>query len=127
MEGVFKIAVIGIGGALGAVARHLVNISPAATAFKAFPLATFLINVSGSFFIGFMTIALAEKFDVGENLRAAVIVGFLGAFTTFSTFEMEIFTLTGEKQVFLGLAYAVLSVIVGFAGVAAGVALANRL
>lgn len=127
MEGVSKIVIIGIGGAIGSVARHLVNISPVATIFKSFPLATFLINVSGSFLIGFLTIALAQKFDVGENTRAAIIVGFLGAFTTFSTFEMEFFTLAGDKQAFLGLAYMLLSVIVGFAGVAAGVALANRL
>lgn len=127
MESVIKLAMIGVGGALGAVARHLVNISPAAAILRSFPLATFLINVTGSFLIGFLTVALSEKLEVGENMRAAIIIGFLGAFTTFSTFEMEIFNLAGENQAFIGLAYAVLSVIVGFAGVAAGVALAHRL
>ncbi len=127
MDGVAKLFMIGIGGAVGAVARHLVNISPVAGIFKSFPLATFLINVSGSFLIGFLTISMAEKFEIGETARAAIIVGFLGAFTTFSTFEMEIFSLAGEKQMLAGIMYAVLSVVVGFIGVAAGVALAHRL
>jgi CrcB protein len=127
MEGATKLAVIGLGGALGAVARYLVNFSPLSSMFQSFPLATFLINVSGSFAIGFLTIVFAEKFEVSDNVRAAVIVGFLGAFTTFSTFEYEILDLYSGKQTMTALLYVVLSVLVGFIGVVSGVALANRL
>ncbi len=127
MEGAIKLAVIGLGGALGAVARHLVNISPVSLIFQSFPLATFLINMTGSFAIGFAAIVFAEKYEISENIRAAVIVGFLGAFTTFSTFEFEVLSLLNGKQGLLALLYVVLSVAVGFVGVAAGVALANRL
>lgn len=127
MEGAIKLAVIGLGGALGAVARHLVNISPVSSIFQSFPLATFLINMTGSFAIGFAVVAFAERFEVSENIRAAVIVGFLGAFTTFSTFEFEALALVNGKQGLLALAYVVLSVAVGLAGVASGAALASRL
>jgi len=55
-----------------------------------------------------------------------VIVGFLGAFTTFSTFEMEIFGLVREREFVTGFVYLFLSVLVGFVGVVAGVALGRR-
>lgn len=126
METGIKILSVAIGGSFGAVARYLVNISPAAGLFEKFPFPTFLINVSGSFLIGFLMILLADKIEVSENFRMAVIVGFLGAFTTFSTFEMEIFGLVRERHFTTALIYLLLSVIVGFIGVIAGVELAKR-
>lgn len=126
METSLKILSIAIGGAFGAVARYLINISPVANVFEKFPLPTFLINVIGSFLIGFLMILFADKIPVSENVRMAVIVGFLGAFTTFSTFEMEIFGLMREKQLAIAFLYLALSVLVGFAGVLAGVALGRR-
>ena len=98
METLTKIFAVALGGAAGAVARYLVNVSPLANLFQTFPFATFFINVSGSFLIGFLMIFFAEKAAVGENLRLAVVVGFLGAYTTFSTFEFETFALLREKQ-----------------------------
>ncbi len=126
METAFKILVVAIGGALGAVARYLVNISPLTAVFEKFPLPTFLINIIGSFLIGFFMILFADRYTANENLRMAVIVGFLGAFTTFSTFEAEIFGLMREKQLAIAFLYLALSVLVGFAAVLAGVALARR-
>lgn len=126
MEAALKIFSVAIGGAFGAVARYLINISPLAGVFEKFPLPTFLINISGSFLIGFLMIVFADKFVANENLRMAVIVGFLGAFTTFSTFEVEIFGLMREKQLVMAFVYMALSVLVGFAGVVAGVALGRR-
>jgi len=126
METGIKILSVAIGGSFGAVARYLVNISPAAGLFEKFPFPTFLINISGSFLIGFLMILLADKIEVSENFRMAVIVGFLGAFTTFSTFEMEIFGLVRERHFTTALIYLLLSVIVGFIGVIAGVELAKR-
>jgi len=126
METLTKILFVAIGGSFGAVARYLINVSPVANVFEKFPLPTFLINITGSFLIGFLLIVFTDKMHVSDNLRMAVIVGFLGAFTTFSTFEMEIFGLMREKQFFIGLLYLALSVLVGFAGVLAGVALGRR-
>ena len=117
---------VAIGGAFGAVARYLINISPAANLFEKFPFPTFLINISGSFLIGFLMILLADKISVGENLRMAIIVGFLGAFTTFSTFEIEILGLVRERYFTTALVYLVLSVVIGFVGVIAGVETARR-
>ena len=117
---------IALGGASGAVLRYLINVSPLSLWFEKFPFPTFFINVTGSFLIGFLLILLTDKFDAGENLRLAVIVGFLGAFTTFSTFELEIFALIREKYFTTAFLYLFLSVLVGFAGVSAGVWLAKK-
>ncbi len=127
METAFKILSVALGGAFGAVARYLLNISPLAQVFEKFPFPTFLINIIGSFLIGFLMIVFADKLEVSENVRMAVIVGFLGAFTTFSTFEMEIFTLMRERQLLVAFLYLFLSVSVGFIGVLAGVALGRRM
>lgn len=125
MEAFTKISAVAVGGAFGAIARHLINISPLAETFKNFPLPTFVINVSGSFLIGFLAIILTDRFEVSETVRLAVIVGFLGAFTTFSTFEMEIYGLTAERNSSIGLLYLLLSVVVGFVAVFAGVRFAR--
>lgn len=126
METFAKVAFIAAGGAAGAVARYLVNISPLANIFDKFPLPTFLINVVGSFLIGFLLILLTDKYEISDNLRMAVIVGFLGAFTTFSTFEMEIYGLIREKLPLMAFLYFFLSVVAGFLGLVAGVSLARK-
>ena len=126
MDAALKILSIAIGGSLGAVARYLVNISPLAGAAGKFPLPTFVINIVGSFLIGFLMIVFADKVEVNDNIRMAVIVGFLGAFTTFSTFEAEVFGLVREREFLTGFLYLFLSVFVGFVGVVAGVAIGRR-
>ena len=123
MEAYTKVFSVAVGGALGAVARHLINISPLANVFQNFPLPTFLINVTGSFLIGFLLILLTDRLEVSEAVRMAVIVGFLGAFTTFSTFEMEIYGLSSEREHATALLYVLLSVVCGFVAVVAGVRL----
>lgn len=127
METAVKILSIAAGGAFGAVARYLVNISPIAALFDKFPFPTFVINIVGSFLIGFVVTMFAGRVDVSENVTMAIIVGFIGAFTTFSTFEMEIYGLVRERQLFLAMSYLLLSVLVGFLGLLAGVALARRI
>lgn len=127
METAAKVLFVGVGGAIGAVARYLINISPLTNVFDKFPLPTFVVNIVGSFLAGLLFVLFAERFEVSEHLRLALAVGFLGAFTTFSAFEVEIFVLMRERQVLTGLAYLLLSVLTGFVGVLAGVALGRRL
>ena len=126
MESWMKVLSVAVGGAVGAVARYLINISPLANVFEKFPFPTFFINISGSFLIGFLFVLLSDRFTVNENFRIAIIVGFLGAFTTFSTFELEIFSLVREKYFATALAYLFLSVFVGFVGVLSGIWLAEK-
>ena len=122
----FIILSIAAGGAFGSVARYLINISPLANLFKTFPFPTFFINVVGSFFIGFFLILLTDKYVINENLRLALMVGFLGAFTTFSTFEIEIWGLLKNNEYLTAFLYLSLSILIGFAGVVFGIWLARR-
>ena len=126
MENLTKILLVAIGGALGAVARYLISVSPLANIFEKFPFPTFFINIVGSFFIGFLFVMLSDKFMINENFRIAVTVGFLGAFTTFSTFELEIVSLVRERYYTTAFAYLFLSVFVGFVGVLSGIWLAKK-
>lgn len=127
MDTAIKILVVGAGGALGSIARYLINISPAKDVFEKLPFPTLIINVSGSFVLGLLVVLFTERYGVSENIRLAFIVGFLGAYTTFSTFEFETWTLIREGHYFTGLGYVLLSVALGFLAVIAGVELARRL
>jgi fluoride exporter len=122
METFAKILTVAIGGAFGASLRYLLNISPLANVFPNFPFPTFFINITGSFLIGFVL----TKFDANETLRLLLVTGFLGAYTTFSTFEFEAFQLTTAKQLFTAFLYVALSFSVGFIGVASGIWLAKK-
>ncbi len=126
MESWMKVLSVAVGGAFGAVARYLINVSPLANIFEKFPFPTFFINIVGSFFIGFLFVLLSDKFMINENFRIAIVVGFLGAFTTFSTFELEIFSLVRERYFAMAFVYLFLSVFVGFVGVLCGIWLAEK-
>lgn len=126
MEALTKILSIAAGGAAGAVARYLVNLSPLSNVFQKFPFPTFFINVTGSFLIGFLFILLNDRLEVSEELRLALIVGFLGAFTTFSTFEIELYGLVRDGSFLTAFAYLSLSVVAGFIGVSAGILAGRR-
>ena len=126
METALKILSVAVGGAVGAVGRYLINISPLSSIFEKFPFPTFFINVTGSFLIGFLLILFTDKVAVSDNFRLAILVGMLGAFTTFSTFELEIYGLIKDGSLLMALGYLFLSVATGFIGVIAGVSLAEK-
>jgi CrcB protein len=90
-----------------------------------FPLATFLINVTGSFLIGLLLVLLDKEDLFHPNLRPLLVTGFLGGFTTFSTFEWEMFAL-GRSAPPQALVYGVASVLLGWAACWAGASMGRR-
>ena len=92
-----------------------------------FPLATFVINVTGSFIIGFFLTLTTEKLKVDPYIRLMVAVGFVGAYTTFSTFEYETARLVEDKEWLYAFLNVVLSFVIGFAAVWGGMVAAREL
>jgi fluoride exporter len=120
----FRVVVLSVGGALGVNARYWLGVWMNRWASPSFPWATFTINVSGSFAIGFLTMALARWLP-HPYFRLLVLVGFLGGYTTFSSFSFESLTLWERGAVGASLTYMAGSVVAGFLAVSLGVGLAR--
>jgi CrcB protein len=87
-----------------------------------FPWGTLMVNVTGSFLMGLLTILLSEKLSVAEEIRFALIVGFLGSYTTFSTFALYVLHSASNEAMLKAGGYIVFSVVGSLAGVWAGFA-----
>ena len=109
-----NIFIIGIGGFLGAVARYGIGLWIGQKWGRSFPLGTFFINVSGSFLIGFLMALFTERLMLNPQWRMFLVIGFLGAYTTFSTFEYETGALLRDSEWLIASLNVVLSVFVGF-------------
>jgi len=113
------LAAIAAGGAMGAPARYglaqLIHVAPAG-----FPWATFWTNVSGSFALGLVMVLILERFPPSRYARPFVAVGFLGAYTTYSTFAVETDLLVKDGHPLTALAYALGTVVAGGLAVFAG-------
>jgi fluoride exporter len=121
-----KVIVLSLGGTLGVNARYWTGVWMNRWTSPQFPWATVAINVSGSFLVGFLTVALA-RWVPHPNLRLMVITGFLGGYTTFSTFENDALVLWERGEGILMAANLIGSVVAGFAAVVLGTALARGL
>lgn len=119
--------VISLGGILGANARYLLGTWIAQRYGTSFPYGTLVINVSGSFVIGLFLTLIAERFVLHPNWRLFFAVGFLGAYTTFSTFSYESVVLLQNGSWRLGLVNMVGSVVLGPIAVVIGMAVARLL
>lgn len=120
------LASIAVGGALGTVSRYgvgqLIHVSPGS-----FPWATFWTNLSGSLLLGVILALLLERFPPSRYLRPFLATGFVGAYTTYSTFAVETDLLIKDGHLALGVAYATASLAAGFLAVWAGMSGARLL
>jgi CrcB protein len=90
-----------------------------------FPWSTFTVNVTGCFVLGILLTLIVERWPPSRYVRAFAVIGFLGAYTTFSTYTVEAVTLTKDHHANIAAAYVVASLVAGLLAVAAGVALAR--
>jgi CrcB protein len=102
---------IALGGALGALARYASSNAINMLWQGSFPLATMLVNVAGSFAMGIMYIVIVDYQHLSPEWRSIMMVGFLGAFTTFSTFSLETVTLIQRGELMTAMLYTLLSVV----------------
>lgn len=116
-----KYLIIGIGGFLGSIARFWLGSYIDSKMGSRFPFGTLVINCTGSFVIGFIVTLLAERAHWSPNWRYLIPIGFVGAYTTFSTFEFETFRVVQDGELLLALLNVSVSIIVGFLAVWLGV------
>ncbi|RCK21159.1 fluoride efflux transporter CrcB [Thalassospira lucentensis] len=117
------IASIALGGAIGAVARHSVSVMMGSIMGGGFPWGTLTVNIVGSFLMGALLEVSALKLSLSPEIRALLVTGFLGAFTTFSTFSLDVATLYERGNLGLTALYIIVSVVVGISALFGAIAL----
>jgi len=118
---------IAVGGTVGCWARYGMTNLVQTIYGRDFPYATMSINLLGSFLMGFLFIETLERLPTSPELRTGILTGFLGGFTTFSTFSMESVLLVEQGYVLRALLYMVLSTALGFVAAFGGAYLARNL
>ncbi len=117
---------VAAGGAVGAMARHGVSRAALHLLGPNFPWGTLAANIAGSFAMGVLIVWLSAREPASPALRAFLTVGLLGAFTTFSTFSLDVVTLYRDRTLMIAGAYLLASVILSVAGLLAGLALGRQ-
>ena len=118
---------VAVGGSLGAVSRYWVSSTTYQWLGQTFPYGTLAVNVLGSLVMGFLSVLLVHRFQVSEELRIGLLAGFLGSFTTFSTFAMDSLHLAGNQALVKALLYILLSVLFCIIGAWAGLVTAKQM
>lgn len=107
-----RIVLIGLGGAIGSVFRYLLSTSVHQFLKPSFPYGTLAVNALGCFLIGFVFVFLLERFNgQADSLRSLLMIGFLGGFTTFSSFSIETLNLIESGELLSGLLNVLISVV----------------
>ncbi len=114
-----------LGGVFGVVSRYLIGGLVGRVLGLGFPYGTFVVNVSGCALIGFLATMGNIQWYISPNLRAFLFVGFLGAYTTFSTYMFESYEMIHQGKLFLSMINLAGSVVLGFLGFCAGVIFAR--
>jgi CrcB protein len=117
------LVLIGVGGFFGAIARYLVDLNVSERTGGGFPWGTLTVNLSGAFALGILFAITAERGILPAEVRGPVLIGFIGAYTTFSTLMLESWRLAETGAPLLGLANIVGSSILGIVAVAGGLAI----
>jgi fluoride exporter len=118
------LAFVAAGGALGAIARYGLSRALESTG-GAFPAGTLAVNLSGALLLGFLSVYLVDRLEVSPAVRTGIATGFIGAYTTFSTFSLEALTLAQGGRAAQAAVYLVTSVVGGLALVWLGQRLAQ--
>lgn len=119
------ILLVAAGGAVGSVARYLMASKVQAATGMHFPIGTVLVNILGCFVMGLLYVWLVARHDPQHDLRALLMVGVMGGFTTFSSFSLETVTLIMNGSYAAAALNVVVSVVACLVGTALGVALAR--
>ena len=122
-----RAVLVGVAGFFGAIARYWLDGLVSRVTGGSFPWGTLVVNVSGCFAIGFLTALLTGKVLPHPAMRTAILVGFIGAYTTFSTFAYETLQLVRGGAVLLAVANVAVSIIVGLGAAWVGIMLAEAL
>ena len=105
------------GGGLGALLRYGVISNISKILPSTFPYGTLTVNITGALIIGIIYSLLSQKISISENLKLLITVGFLGGFTTFSTFNLDFFQLLENSKIAAAMIYALgtfITTIIGF-------------
>jgi CrcB protein len=121
-----KYVLVSLGGALGSLTRYVAGTMIMARFRGLFPLGTLIINITGSFLIGFLMTLLTERWQPSPYWRLAMVVGFLGGFTTFSSFEYETYRAVRDGGQWLGVLNLAMSVCFGYLAVWTGAIVAGH-
>ena len=114
---------VAFGGAFGALSRYGLDSFIEQRADSVFPWATFTINITGCLAVGFIVSALVDRRNAPDWLRAGLVIGFCGGYTTFSTFAQETYDLVEARDIAVALVTATASVVVGVLAVLIGIRL----
>jgi len=121
-----KYLIISLGGAAGSLTRYIAGIAIMARFRTEFPLGTLFINVTGSFLIGLLMTLFAERWQPHPFWRLMLVIGFLGGYTTFSSFEYESYRAIRDGGAWLGLLNVIGSVALGYLAVWTGAVIAGH-
>lgn len=122
-----NILAIAAGGATGAVSRHFVGVAASRAFGSGFPVGTMTVNVLGSFVMGVIAAMFALRWSGSETARLLLATGFLGGFTTFSAFSLDVALLWERGEPVLAVAYVLGSVILSILALFGGLALVRGL
>ena len=121
------VLMIAVGGAAGAVSRYLVDVWVSERVASSFPWGTLVVNVSGSLVLGLLSALAIESSVLPANIRLPVMVGFVGAYTTFSTLMLESFRLVESGSAWIAVVNLFASVALGLLALVLGIAIGRSI